>query len=67
MYRIRRHLEIFSNNELKTIHNATLEVLQDAGFIVRHDEALKLLSESGAEVDWNTGKCILAHLREPTC
>ena len=53
MYRVRKPLELFSNSELEAIHNATLEVLRDAGFVVRHDEALKLLNDSGAEVDWN--------------
>ncbi len=44
-------IKVLSEHELRSIHEATLVILRDTGIMVHHDEALKLLAESGAKVD----------------
>lgn len=43
-------LEYFSDEEMKAIHSASMEVLEDIGTVVHHDEALELLRQAGAYV-----------------
>jgi len=40
-----------SNDDLKKIHDATLDVLEETGVRVNHEDALKLLKDAGATVD----------------
>jgi len=47
-----RPFEILSRDELEKIHNATLEVLERFGVAVEEDNALKLLDDIGADVDY---------------
>lgn len=44
-------LEVFSADELREIHLATLEVLQRTGVFVEDEEALTIFAEGGADVD----------------
>lgn len=45
-------MEIFSGDELKRIHETSLEILEQVGIKVYSDEGVHLLSEAGAEVDF---------------
>jgi len=45
--------EMLSQDDIKRIHDATVEVLSEVGVKVYHDEALRLLADAGAEVDVN--------------
>ncbi len=49
-----RHYKPFSEEELKEIDAAVMEVLSEAGVEVNHPEALELLKERGALVDEET-------------
>jgi trimethylamine--corrinoid protein Co-methyltransferase len=44
-------LKVLSDQEIQSIHDATLGVLRDTGVRVRHDEVLKILAASGATVE----------------
>ena len=44
-------LEVFTPDELRQIHLATLEVLSETGVFVEDDEALAIYEEGGAAVD----------------
>ncbi len=55
------HVQILSDREIQSIHDATLVILRDTGVMVHHDEVLRLLAEAGAQVD-HPGK--IAHLSE---
>ena len=44
-------LEVFSDDELREIHGATLEVLSRTGVFVEDDEAREIFAAAGAEVD----------------
>ena len=46
--------EVFSKDELYRIHVATLEVLEEIGVRVEEEDALRLLSDIGSEVDDKT-------------
>jgi len=48
------HVEILSDAEIQTIHNASLSVLKKTGIMIHHDEILKLVAEAGARVDKNS-------------
>lgn len=41
-------LTYFSEVEMQTIHSASLDILEDCGTLVHHDEARELLMEAGA-------------------
>jgi len=43
-------LEYLSENQMRDIHTAALEILEDTGTIVHHEEAVKLLHQAGANV-----------------
>jgi len=45
------HLRVLSDYQLERIHNATVEVLERTGIIVKHPEAIQLLKDAGAWVD----------------
>jgi trimethylamine--corrinoid protein Co-methyltransferase len=47
-----RKLEYLTEDEIERIHLATLDVLENVGVIFRHPEALEILKESGARVDF---------------
>ena len=44
--------EVLSRNDLYRIHTATLEVLERVGVRVEEENALKLLDEFGADVNY---------------
>jgi trimethylamine--corrinoid protein Co-methyltransferase len=44
-------LEVFTDDELREIHGATLEVLSRTGVFVEDDEAREIFATAGAEVD----------------
>ncbi|MHC4461008.1 MAG: trimethylamine methyltransferase family protein [Planctomycetota bacterium] len=54
-------VQILSDREIQTIHDASLAILKKTGIMVHHDEVLKLVAEAGAQVD-NHSK--VAHLPE---
>ncbi len=45
-------LKIFEKEDLYKIHLAVLRVLEDLGILIQHEDALKLLKDAGAEVDF---------------
>lgn len=47
-------LDVFTDDELREIHLATLEVLSETGVFVEDDEALDVFAEGGAECDRET-------------
>jgi trimethylamine--corrinoid protein Co-methyltransferase len=51
----RTKLEILTKNELTQIHDATLEILANAGVQVDDPGALEMLREAGAQVDESKG------------
>jgi trimethylamine--corrinoid protein Co-methyltransferase len=58
-------LEVFTEDELREIHLATLEVLGRTGVFVEDDEAREIFAAAGAEVDRETDVVRLpAHLVE---
>jgi trimethylamine--corrinoid protein Co-methyltransferase len=44
-------LQLLSNDVVENIHNASLDVLEKTGVIVKNAEALKLLKDSGCDVN----------------
>ena len=44
-------LTVFSDDEIRSIHEATLEVLQETGLRVEGDEALEIFHGGGAQVE----------------
>ena len=46
-------LNILTDEEVKQIHNATLEVIETAGVRFPSQKALKILSDAGAKIDWD--------------
>ena len=44
-------LEVFTDDELREIHGATLEVLSRTGVFVEDEEALQIFEDGGADVD----------------
>jgi trimethylamine--corrinoid protein Co-methyltransferase len=47
-------LSAFTNDELNEIHEATLEVLKNAGLFVESSEALEIFGDAGAHIDRQT-------------
>jgi len=45
-------LKVLSREEIQEIHYATLEVLQQTGVVFHSEDALKVLEDAGAEVDY---------------
>jgi trimethylamine--corrinoid protein Co-methyltransferase len=48
-------LKVFSDDEIRALHYATLEVLQDAGIKVESEEALEIFHGAGAAVEPHKG------------
>ncbi len=46
------HVEILNNSQIEKIHEKSLEILGNTGFIVPHDEVLDRFKEFGALVDF---------------
>jgi trimethylamine--corrinoid protein Co-methyltransferase len=58
-------LKVLSRDEMREIHYATLEVLQQTGVVIKSDDALKVLENVGAEVDYKEERArIPQHLVE---
>ena len=47
--------EVLTQDELETIHEASLNILAEVGMVVDEKELLHLLAEAGTEVDFQTG------------
>ncbi|MDK2986789.1 MAG: trimethylamine---corrinoid protein Co-methyltransferase [Clostridia bacterium] len=47
-------LKLFSNDELKSIHESVVELLENTGMKVKSEEAFKIFKEKGAIVDEET-------------
>jgi len=52
MREIHSKVEVLSEEELKMIHESTLEILEDVGFEIPHSEILNKLKDGGAFVDF---------------
>ena len=52
--KVSRPLELLTNDEIYDIHTAALDVLEDVGVVFEDESALKILHESGCEVDFKT-------------
>jgi trimethylamine--corrinoid protein Co-methyltransferase len=50
-------IDILTEEELEAIHLGSLTVLENVGVVFHHEKALKLLEQSGCEVDWKK-KCV---------
>ena len=46
-----RTVEVLSRDEIREVHQAVLEILQDPGISIKHEEALDIFKRGGAEVD----------------
>jgi trimethylamine--corrinoid protein Co-methyltransferase len=58
-------LEVFTDDELREIHLATLEVLSRTGVFVEDDEALEMFAGAGARIDRERRvACLPAHVVE---
>ncbi|RLI44305.1 hypothetical protein DRO69_07675 [Candidatus Bathyarchaeota archaeon] len=58
-------IKVLSRDELRDIHYATLEVLYQTGVIIHSSDALKVLEDAGAEVDFKNQRArIPPHLVE---
>lgn len=44
-------LQFLSTNEVRTIHDLTLQVLKEVGLLIRSDKILKILDDAGVQVD----------------
>ena len=47
-------LRPLSDDQIEAIHDMSLRVLEEIGILFLNDEALKILSEAGCDVDWST-------------
>jgi trimethylamine:corrinoid methyltransferase-like protein len=47
-------LKILGDDEVRDIHTATLEILERTGVVIREENALALLEQAGAAVDYAT-------------
>ena len=47
-----RTIEVLSQEEIRDVHHAVLELLKDPGVKIRHEEALDILKRGGADVEW---------------
>lgn len=45
------NITLLSNDEIQSIHNASLGILRDTGVMVHHKEALSLLGQAGARIE----------------
>jgi len=58
-------LKVLSRNQIRDVHYATLDVLQHTGVVVHSEEALKVLDEAGADIDYEKERAwIPPHLVE---
>ena len=46
-----RTIEVLSQEEIQQVHQAVLELLQDPGVLIRHEEALDIFQRGGADVN----------------
>lgn len=47
-----KRLELLSTQQVETIKEKSLDILEEVGFAYRHPNALKLLEENGAIIDY---------------
>jgi trimethylamine--corrinoid protein Co-methyltransferase len=45
-------IKFFSDDQVRKIHTNAVDIIQELGFMVEHKGALKMLADSGAEVDF---------------
>jgi len=61
----RTTLNLLSKDELKNIHNATLEILENPGLIIPSKRALEILEKTGANVNYEKSSVIIpSHIVE---
>ena len=46
-------LEYLSGEQMRDIHSAALEILEDCGTVIHHEKAVALLHKAGADVKNN--------------
>ena len=51
---VRRPLEIVSSDEVRRIHETSLDILSEVGCVYYSRHALDVLAEAGAQVDYET-------------
>jgi len=49
-------LSVLSDAEIERMHAKTLDVFEDVGVVITHDEALAKLKHAGAKVDEASGR-----------
>ena len=54
MSELKCEVSILTQEEVRQIHNASLEIVEKVGMLVEHDRMLKALEAIGAKVDYNT-------------
>jgi len=52
-YRVKKFLDIVSEEEIEKIHEATLEILNDVGLVIMDRYSLQLLEDAGCNVDFD--------------
>lgn len=51
---MRPYIEILGKNEIQTIFNAALDILENVGIKIFHEKCLKMLEKNGITVDYKT-------------
>ena len=49
-------LEILTEEQIQSIHQGTLQVLEKTGLRIEHEKALKLLKKNGCSVDYDNNR-----------
>lgn len=47
-------ISILSRQDIESVHQKTLEILESPGVMVRSEKALRVLEEGGARIDWKS-------------
>ena len=55
------NFKIFSDDEVKKIHNSSLEILEETGMWIPEKNCLELLHDAGAKVDFKNKKYYFQH------
>ena len=57
-------LKFLSNDDIKVMHEATLKIMNEVGFIWTHKESLDILTDAGCTVNNNNRLCFPPELVE---
>ena len=49
-----QHAQLLTSREVSSIHDASLEILENVGILVRNDNARKIFARHGCDVDSDT-------------